>query len=300
MRLADAIDSFLAHLRIERGLATNSTLAYGRDLSGFVNWLQDQASDEATPSLEALTSDTLRGYLRALTQSGATTRTVARKLSTLKSFFRYLLDEDLLNVDPTENISGPKIGRPLPSAASEHELTLLLNAPDTSTFRGLRDRAMLSLTYASGLRVSELLGLSLGELDKHRGTVSAVGKGDKRRVVPVGQLTLEHIDEYLEKRREQPKLAGSLTLFCGPSGKPLTRQAFWKIVKRYGKAAGVRSDLHPHSLRHSFASHLVSHGADLRSVQLLLGHVSISTTEIYTHVSAGHVKSAHRAAHPRG
>jgi integrase/recombinase XerD len=159
---------------------------------------------------------------------------------------------------------------------------------------------MLSLTYAAGLRVSELLSLSLGELDLRRGVVSTVGKGDKRRLVPVGHLTLGHIEEYLQGRAQSPKQAKCLLLFCGPSGKALSRQGFWKIVRRYGKAAGLRQDLHPHSLRHSFASHLLSGGADLRSVQMLLGHVSIATTEIYTHVSASHVRDAHRAAHPRG
>jgi len=216
-----------------------------------------------------------------------------------------LLDEDILRDDPTENITSPKIGRPLPSSASEHELLQLLLAPDISTLRGLRDRAMLSLTYAAGLRVSELLSLVVGDLDRRQGTVTTIGKGEKRRTVPVGHLTLKHIEEYLDAREmkdaeETRNIPPTMTLFCGPSGKALTRQAFWKIVKRYGRAAGLRVDLHPHSLRHSFASHLLAGGADLRSVQMLLGHVSIATTEIYTHLSVDHVQKAHRTAHPRG
>lgn len=300
MQLEHAVDGFLTYLRIERALAENTINAYGRDLTQFCEWLTSDACESRCSHVGQIEGDTLRAYLRSLSQSGASARTVARKLSTLKSFFRYLTDEDLVRNNPTENISGPKIGRPLPSAASEHELLRLLAAPDVSTLRGLRDRAMLSLTYAAGLRVSELLGLSLGELDRSRGTVSTVGKGEKRRLVPVGHLTLEHVEEYLERRSTAPKQASSRLLFCGPSGKPLSRQGFWKIVRRYGKVAGLREDLHPHSLRHSFASHLLSGGADLRSVQMLLGHVSIATTEIYTHVSASHVREAHRTAHPRG
>lgn len=296
MRLEHAIDGFLAYLKVERSLADNSVSAYGRDLQKLVN---HRAKEELTMELEGVTPDELRHLLQTETKAGASTRTVARLLSVLRSFYRYLEDEGLCPQNPTQALSAPKLGRPLPSAASEHELLRLLQAPDTSTLRGRRDLAMLSLTYASGLRVSELLGLELGDLDTRQGLVTVTGKGDKRRVVPVGELTLGHIEAYLEMRGEAPN-QGSSVLFSGPSGKVLTRQAFWKIVRRYGLAAGLRQDLHPHSLRHSFASHLLSGGADLRSVQLLLGHVSIATTEIYTHVSAAHVKNAHKTAHPRG
>lgn len=158
---------------------------------------------------------------------------------------------------------------------------------------------MFSLMYAAGLRVSELLDLCVGDLDFRKGTVQALGKGEKRRIVPIGQLSLEHVEAYLEARVLNPALAATTTLFCGPSGKPLTRQAFWKIVKRSSRAAGISLDLHPHSLRHSFAAHLLAGGADLRSVQMLLGHVSIATTEIYTHVSMNQVHEAHRTSHPR-
>ncbi len=297
MKFEHAIDAYLSSLRIERALADNTAAAYGRDLLQFSSWL---AEEGRAPEPRDCQSDDVRRFLRQQTEAGASARTIARKLSSIRGFFRYLLDEDIVRDDPTENISRPKIGRRLPAAASEHELMRLLAAPDTTTLRGLRDRAMLSLTYAAGLRVSELTSLSVGELDRKRGTVSPLGKGEKRRVVPVGHLTLGHIEEYLEARQLNEKQSHSLSLFCGPSGKPLTRQAFWKVVRRYGHAAGVREDLHPHSLRHSFASHLLSGGADLRSVQMLLGHVSIVTTEIYTHVSASHVRDAHRAAHPRG
>lgn len=296
MRLEHAIDGFLAYLKVERALADNTVNAYGRDLQKLVNHAHEH---KLSPELERLEVDQLRTFLQQETRDGASARTVARLLSTLRSFYRYLNDEGICPQNPTETIDAPKIGRALPSAASEHELLRLLKAPDANTLRGRRDLAMLSLTYASGLRVSELLGLELGDLDTRQGLVTVTGKGDKRRVVPVGELTLTHIEAYLELRGEAPKQGGQI-LFSGPSGKALTRQAFWKIVRRYGLAAGLRHDLHPHALRHSFASHLLSGGADLRSVQLLLGHVSIATTEIYTHVSAAHVKNAHKNAHPRG
>jgi integrase/recombinase XerD len=297
MKLEHAIDAFLTTLRVERALAENTTVSYGRDLLQFANWLSEHESCGDPTQVQ---NDSVRAYLRDKTISGASSRTIARQLSSLRGFFRYLMDEDIIRHDPTENVTRPKIGRTLPQAASEHELLRLLSAPDVTSLRGLRDRAMLSLTYASGLRVSELIHATLREVDLRQGTVSVLGKGEKRRLVPVGVMTLRHLEEYLTARAQVAKQSQSNLLFCGPSGKALTRQAFWKIVRRYGRAAGLREDLHPHSLRHSFASHLLSGGADLRSVQMLLGHVSIVTTEIYTHVSASHVREAHRSAHPRG
>lgn len=296
MRLEHAIDGFLAYLKIERALASNTSSAYGRDLHKLLNFCEEERRLNSIAELDA---DTLREFLRSQTKTGAKARTVARLLSTLRSFYRYLGEEGLVQSNPTENIASPQIGRSLPQAASEHELLRLLDQPDTSTLRGCRDLAMLSLTYASGLRVSELLDLSIGDLDTNQGLVTVTGKGQKRRPVPVGDLTLGHIRQYMGARESAPMLE-SKVLFCGPKGKKLTRQAFWKLVRNYGLLAGLRQDLHPHSLRHSFASHLLAGGADLRSVQMLLGHVSIATTEIYTHVSVAHVKNAHKNAHPRG
>ncbi len=296
MRLEHAVDGFLAYLKIERALAANTVSAYGRDLQKLLVFCDEK---EGLSTVRELDSDTLRDFLRRQSKSGAKARTVARLLSTLRSFFRYLGEEGVVQNNPTENISSPQIGRSLPSAASQHELLRLLDQPDTTKLRGCRDLAMLSLTYASGLRVSELLELSIGDLDNHQGLVTVTGKGQKRRTVPLGELSLGHIKQYLSFRASTPKQE-SQVLFCGPRGKRLTRQAFWKLVRSYGLQAGLRQDLHPHSLRHSFASHLLSGGADLRSVQMLLGHVSIATTEIYTHVSVAHVKNAHKNAHPRG
>lgn len=341
MLVENAVDCFLAHLRVERALAKNTLLAYGRDLNKFVEFLTMQsASARSDPSdapgrapgrshenerggplcaapglsgaerppsrspgsmlrLECIAADHVREYLRALSGEGLRATSIARNMSVLRAFFRHMTAEHTIPTDPTLHVLGPKKGRPLPSCAAQHELMALLDQPDTTTLRGLRDRAMFSLTYAAGLRVSELLELTIGDLDLKAGLVRPLGKGEKRRVVPVGQLTLEHVESYMAARAERADQAHSKVLFCGPKGRALTRQAFWKIVRRHATQAGISTDLHPHSLRHSFAAHLLSGGADLRSVQLLLGHVSISTTEIYTHVSAHQVLRAHRLAHPR-
>jgi len=291
MLLEAAQDLFLTHLAVERALSQNTIAAYGRDLSLF-----SARSGLVEAQVGELDEEVIRGYLRQLTQSGARSRTVARTLSTLRTFCRYLCSEQLLARDPSENVLAPKLGRKLPHAASAHQLLELLAQPKISTPRGLRDRAMLSLCYAAGLRVSELLSLDLCDVDLRAGMVTTLGKGEKRRIVPVGQIALDHLEQYLAS---QPSPRPSPLLFPGRAGAPMSRVAFWKIVKRYALAAGLPGSFHPHSLRHSFASHLLSGGADLRSVQLLLGHVSIATTEIYTHVSAEHVVSAHQRSHPR-
>lgn len=286
----------MAHLRIERALAANTLVAYGSDLSRFVDFTRDRG----VTSCRAVQPADLREFLAQLGQSGASARSMARHLSSLRGYFRFLVEEGDISESPAELVTAPKLGRPLPSSAATHEMLRLLETPDISTLRGLRDRAMLSLTYAAGLRVSELVGLCVGDLNFESGTVTTEGKGGKRRMVPVGHLSLGHVEAYLARRSEHPKQAHSTALFCGPNGKALTRQAFWKIVRRHCLAAGIRTDLHPHSLRHSFASHLLAGGADLRSVQMLLGHSSIATTEIYTHLSAVHVQNAHQQSHPRG
>jgi len=219
---------------------------------------------------------------------------------------KFLLREGVLSSDPTELSARPRFGRRLPRTLSEAEVLRLLAAPDLSTLRGLRDRAMLSVTYAAGLRVSELVGLTAGDVDLNRGVVSAFGKGGKRRLVPLGNLTLDHLQEYLKARAEggpavatRPRKAGPDVLFPSPRGGALTRQGFWKIVGRYARGIGIRGRVYPHQLRHSFATHLLTGGADLRSVQTMLGHASVTTTEIYTHVSGDHVRNAHRRSHPR-
>lgn len=302
MTLEHHVDAYLAFLRVERALAAHSIAAYGHDLGRFLKFLEERKAPDEPPvrTPRDLHFGIVSEWLTDLSRSGLSARSMARRLSALRGFVRYLLDEGQLDEDPTELASGPKLGRALPSALGEHEIFRLLDAPDPGTLRGLRDRAMLSLTYASGLRVSELIHLEIGDVDRSRGVVSPLGKGGKRRLVPIGDLALDRLEAYLEARMEDGRHAGLTLLFPSPRGKALTRQAFWKIVRRYGRAAGVPEDVHPHSLRHSFATHLLAGGADLRSVQTLLGHVSIATTEVYTHVSSDHVRRAHATAHPRG
>ncbi len=291
VRYDAAVDQFLSHLRVERGLSENTLKAYGRDLSlaGLRSGLHER-------DIQDFDEEWVRRYLQQLTADGARARTVARTLSSLKTFSRYLLDEQVLQKNPCENVAGPRLGRALPRPAAPEKLLELLALPDASTPRGARDRAMLSLTYAAGLRVSELLHLGLGDLDRRSGVVTTLGKGDKRRLVPVGQIALEHVEAHLAHRLHN---TASSLLFPGPSGRALSRVTFWKMVKRYAHLAGLPAEFHPHSLRHSFATHLLAGGADLRTVQLLLGHVSIATTEIYTHVSPTHVTEVHERTHPR-
>lgn len=296
MALEHDVDAYLSHLRVERALSPHSVAAYGRDLAKCVAFLDAQGVSER----RALDLGYVSAWLSHLAKSELAARSMARHLSALRGFVKFLIDEGLLDRDPTELAARPRIGRPLPDGLGEHEVLRLIAAPDTSTLRGLRDRSMLSMTYAAGLRVSELCGLSMSDVDRASGVVTPLGKGGKRRLVPVGEIALAHLDAYLERRSDDPALASSAVLFAGPRGRPLTRQAFWKIVRRYALVAEVPEHTHPHSLRHSFATHLLAGGADLRSVQALLGHVSVATTEIYTHVAVDHVRRAHRSAHPRG
>lgn len=304
MQLDQAVDSFVTHLRVERALSEHTILAYGRDLTKLTQKCRQDAM------VGDLSDQSIRAALHELSKSGAAARSLQRFLSCVRSFCRYLVDEGVLADDPTAQIRGPRKNRRLPNTPTPGDLNRLLEQPDASSLRGLRDRAMLSLSYAAGLRVSELVGLCVGDVDRARGLVIPLGKGQKRRLVPLGEIALNHLQSYLEARSRASDgqtavpsrsnlIERSTVLFCGPRGKPLSRQAMWKITRKYGRAAGLPTDLHPHALRHAFATHLLAGGADLRSVQQLLGHVSIASTEIYTHVAASEVQAAHRAAHPR-
>lgn len=295
-RLEHQVDAFLIHLRAERALSENTVLAYGRDLSQLLQFLHERECVQA----EQVTSELLRAFFAELHHTGNSARSSARKLSSVRGFFKFLVEENELQEDPSALLVRPKLGRKLPQAAPEQDLLRLLSIPDTSTLRGLRDRALLSLTYAAGLRASEVILLEKQDVDFERGTVMPLGKGSKRRLVPLGHWTLTHLKEYLEARASEQPESNSPLLLPGPRGRALTRQAFWKLVRKYSRLAGLPEDLHPHSLRHSFASHLLAGGADLRSVQVLLGHASIATTEIYTHVALGHVQRTHKKTHPRG
>jgi integrase/recombinase XerD len=304
MRIDAALDFYLQHLRVERALSKNTVLAYGRDLGKLLSY----AESEGVSEVEAIDLGTISGWIREISKVGLGSRSTARHLSAARGLCKFLMREGVLRADPTQLAARPRFGRKLPRPLGEAEMVTLIEAPEPDSLRGLRDRAMLSLMYAAGLRVSELVSLTLGDVDRSRGIVSALGKGNKRRLVPLGEVALVHLTAYLEARsthadgtlsRSQRTALASPLLFPSPRGGKLTRQAFWKIVGRTARGAGIRGHVHPHQLRHSFATHLLSGGADLRSVQTLLGHANIATTEIYTHVSQDRVRQAYRKAHPR-
>ena len=302
MTLDGLLEAYLNHLRVERALSPRTLEAYGRDLNKLLGF----AEEAGISRVDAIDLGTISGWLSRLAQDGLGARSAARHLSAVRGLMKFLLREGALSSDPTELSARPRFGRRLPRTLSETDVLELLAAPDISTLRGLRDRAMLSVTYAAGLRVSELVGLTPGDVDLNRGVVSAFGKGGKRRLVPLGDVTLDHVQAYLRARAElavdteqKKRKPGPDVLFPSPRGGALTRQGFWKIVGRYARGIGLRGRVYPHQLRHSFATHLLTGGADLRSVQTMLGHASVATTEIYTHVSGDHVRNAHRRAHPR-
>ena len=293
------VDLYLEHLRAERALSVNTILAYGRDLSKFAAYLEQSCN--AVTDLDRLV---VGNWLTQLSRSGLGPRSLARHLSAARGFLRFLAREGILPNDPSSHAARPRIGRRLPKTLSEQEVLNLINIPPLDSNRGLRDRAMLSLMYACGLRVSEIVDLELGDVDLQRGIVTVLGKGQKRRFVPMAETALDRLVSYLRIRATPTEVAHSKQrtrpwLFPSPRGGKLTRQGFWKIVRGYARVAGIRGNVYPHRLRHSFATHLLMGGADLRSVQMLLGHADISTTEIYTHVTRDHVRLAHKRSHPR-
>jgi integrase/recombinase XerD len=300
--LDSLVEFYLGHLRVERGLSPNTLAAYGRDLAKFTGYAEEQGVTGPREVDLGLVASWL-GWLAA---QGLAAGSSARHLSALRGLMRFAAREGVLRKDPTALTARPRTPRRLPGALTAEEVLRLIQTPDPSTLRGLRDRAMLSLAYAAGLRVSELVHLKLGDVDTSRGVVAAFGKGGKRRLVPLGEVALTHLSDYLTGRSHAPARRGRkaspgdvATLFLSPRGGPLTRQAFWVIVGRYARVAGLRERVHPHQLRHSFATHLLLGGADLRSVQAMLGHADVSTTEIYTHVTIEHVRKSYRRAHPR-
>ena len=295
MDLSSAVDAYLDHLRVERALAPNSITSYASDLAKLAAFAETQGV-ETTEGIDAVL---VARFLVSLDRRGLGARSATRHLSAVRGFCRFLVRERLIAADPTADTATPRLGRRLPAVLSFEEVVRLLQAPDVTKPRGRRDRAMLSLMYAAGLRVSELCALRASDLDRRRGFVSVLGKGGKRRLVPVGEVALADIEAYLAAPR--PERAGRTqpALFLSSWGRPLTRQAFWKLVLRHARRVGITKPISPHKLRHSFATHLLERGADLRSVQALLGHAHIATTEIYTHLTPDHVRRAHRRAHPR-
>jgi integrase/recombinase XerD len=291
------LDAFCDALWLEDGLSRNTLESYRRDLSQFAAWLN---AARAAGLPEARHDDVL-DYLAVRVRGHARPSTTGRQLSSLRRFYQYALRQGKIAIDPTLKVDAPKRPRNLPKTLTEADVENLLAAPDTATALGIRDRAMLEMLYASGLRVSELVGLTLVQVSRDMGVVRVLGKGSKERLVPLGEEALAWVDRYLADAR--PLLLNRCTtnaLFVTRRGAAMTRQAFWYLIRRYCARAGLRQAVSPHTLRHAFATHLLNHGADLRVVQLLLGHADISTTQIYTHVARERLKQLHAKHHPRG
>jgi integrase/recombinase XerD len=291
------IEQFLDAIWMERGLSENTLAAYRNDLSGYARWLASQQRSDLT----AVGRDDVQTYLAQRVTAKASPRSTARLLSTLRRFYAWLRRENRISEDPTALIEAPKLGRPLPKTLTESEVEALLAAPDTQTLLGMRDRTMLEVLYASGLRVSELVNLKLMQLNLQQGVIRVTGKGNKERLVPLGDEAMSWLQRYIQEARIE-LLNGQIcdALFVTQRREAMTRQAFWYMIKRQAKSAGIEKALSPHTLRHAFATHLLNHGADLRVVQMLLGHSDLSTTQIYTHVARARLKELHAQHHPRG
>lgn len=288
------IEQFLDAVWMEEGLSENTLAAYGSDLRIFAQWLKNKSMLEADTAV-------LSKFLASRYQDGIGNRSSARILSSLRRFYGYHIRENHISIDPTALIESPHIGRPLPHSLTENDVDLLLAAPDTNTPLGFRDKTMLEMLYATGLRVSELVNLRLDQVSLRQGVVRITGKGNKERLVPVGEEAMSWLEKYLGTTRPSI-LSGrqSNFIFLTTRGESMTRQAFWHIIKRHAQVAGISKTLSPHTLRHAFATHLLNHGADLRVVQLLLGHSDLSTTQIYTHIARERLKELHTLYHPRG
>ncbi|HEX9877330.1 MAG TPA: site-specific tyrosine recombinase XerD [Gammaproteobacteria bacterium] len=292
----EVIDRFLDAIWMERGLSENTLGAYRADLLALTQRLTDRGIN-----LVAASKSDLLDYISWRVDGGAKPRSTARQLSSFRRFFRYLLREGVISEDPTAQIAMPKIGRSLPQSLTEEEVDSLLRAPNVAEPLGHRDRAMLELLYATGVRVSELINLKMSQMNLNQGVLRIIGKGDRERLIPLGDEAQDWLREFIEGPRVEILLERqSDYLFPTRRGDRMTRQAFWHIIKRYAKKAGVRKRLSPHTVRHAFATHLLNNGADLRVVQLLLGHSDVSTTQIYTHVARERLKDLHARHHPRG
>lgn len=285
---------FLDYLAVEKGLARNSLAAYRVDLRHFGHWLADQPLE-----LDAVHRVNIVKYFQSLRAAGISARSVARALAAIRGLFRFLVAERHLKHDPTENLENPKLWTTLPKSLQPSEVEALLGAPDRTTPDGSRDAAMLELLYATGLRVSELIRVRIDDLVMDAGFLRTMGKGSKERIVPFGDAARDAIVAYLERGRPEHVKQPDVHLFLSRRGRPMSRQAFWMKIVRYAREAGIASHISPHVLRHSFATHLLENGADLRSVQMMLGHADISTTQIYTHVSRARLQKMYEQFHPR-
>lgn len=293
-RSIELIDLFLDSLWSESGLSENTLSAYGSDLTIFAKWLKHKALLDVSERDIGL-------FLESRYKAGIGSRSSARILSSLRRFYGYLQRQGSIEIDPTVLIAAPRVGKILPVTLSEADVELLLDAPEITSVLGFRDKVMLELLYATGLRVTELIGLKFAQVSFRQGLVRVIGKGNKERLVPVGEQALDWLEQYVAGVREDI-LSGRQSdwLFVTQRGTGMTRQAFWYIIKRYAHKSGINKTLSPHTLRHAFATHLLNHGADLRVVQLLLGHSNLATTQIYTHIAQERLKQLHAEFHPRG
>ncbi|MCI0502053.1 MAG: site-specific tyrosine recombinase XerD [Fusobacteria bacterium] len=292
------LDDYVHYLAIEKGLSDNTIEAYLRDIEAFLRYLDLEFNIK--DSLNNIEKEAIIKYLKQLEKKGISEKSQSRFLAAIKSFFRYQIREKLITLDPTSTIESPKTSRKLPGILTISEIDRLLDCPDLQTTIGNRDKAMLEVAYGSGLRVSELLSLKMDDINLELGFIKCIGKGSKERIIPIGEIALDHLLEYIQKYR--PALLKNnreRTLFLNIRGNKMSRQGFYKILVHYGKKAGISKQISPHTLRHSFATHLIENGADLRSVQEMLGHSDISTTELYTHLTIKHMKKIYNNTHPR-
>ncbi|MDR3625373.1 MAG: site-specific tyrosine recombinase XerD [Ignavibacteriaceae bacterium] len=292
------LKEYLSVLKLEKNLSENTIQSYRNDISSLLKFLEE---DKITDPSE-IGYDNLIAFFKALKNAGLNSRSAARYYSSLKGFFNYLAVNKYITANPIEKVSTPKLAKNLPSVLSINEVDAILSKPDTSTMLGLRDKAVLETFYACGVRVSELINLKLSDLFLEEDVIRVFGKGSKERIVPIGSSAIEWINQYLKKSRislEKKSKSGNI-LFLNNHGTKLSRMGIWKIVDRYVTEAGIQKEVHPHTFRHSFATHLLEGGADLRAVQEMLGHADISTTQIYTHIDREYIKQVHKDFHPRG
>jgi len=295
-KMNDLLNNFLEYLFFERGLAKNTIDSYRRDLKSYISYLRNKNILD----INMTNRTTIFSYLLLMQKKGKASSSISRACAAIKSFYHYLFRERIIEEDPTEYIDAPKMEHRLPKVLSIEEVELLLRQPDTSNPLGVRDRTMLELLYATGMRVSELISISIEDVNLEMGYLRCIGKGSKERIVPIGSVAIHYLKNYIEKSRKEILNGKELSiLFLNSQGKSLTRQGFWKIIKKYSKRAGIDKTITPHTLRHSFATHLLENGADLRAVQEMLGHADISTTQIYTHITRNKIKEVYDKTHPR-
>jgi len=298
----EEINSFMNYLTVEKGFSENTLDAYRNDLQQLASFVGEEAAKQGfTSSWENFSRQEMLSYMLNLKERNYAATTIARKVAATRSFFGFLKSEGIIKADPTENMSSPSVGKSLPKPITISQVRQLLEQPaKLNTLEAKRDKAMLELLYASGMRISELVGLNLGDVNTEEGFVRCFGKGHKERIVPIHEQAARSVKEYIGETR--PKLArkkDEIALFLNPRGDRLTRQGFWQKLKEYAKSAGLGNQISPHTLRHSFATHMLSGGADLRAVQELLGHANISTTQVYTHLTSEHVRRTYERSHPR-